>query len=126
MPAEEVARLVAAGALEVGSGPYRTDGLILILASNGVWIAELVLPVLLLLRRTRLLGAILAALFVLSVQLVAREVMFGLLYSQLVLINLPGAGYRRVAPIYALFYAYLAASLMGWVPSDWLVKRGGL
>jgi len=126
VPSDELARLVAAGGTQLGSGPYRTDSLLLILGSNAVWIAELVLPVMLLVRRSRVVGAVLAALFVLSIQLVAREVMFGLLYSQLVLLALPGRGFRRVAPLYALAYAYLAASLLGLVPADWLMKRGGL
>lgn len=126
VPADEVARLLEAGGRAVGSGPYRTDSVVLLLGSNAVWIAELVLPAMLLWRRSRVVGAVLAALFVLSIQLVAREVMFGLLYSQLVLLNLPGKGFRRIAPVYAAAYAYLALSLLGWVPADWLVKRGGL
>lgn len=126
LPADELARLTSASATAVGSGPYRTSSLPLILASNAVWLAELVLPALLFVRRTRMLGAVAATLFVLSIQLVAREVMFGLLYSQLVLLTLPGDGYRRIAPLYAAAYAYLALGLLGLVPLDWLVKRGGL
>jgi hypothetical protein len=126
LPADELSRLVSAGAREVGSGPYRTHAWLLIAASNAVWIAELVLPALLLFRRTRVWGAWLAAAFVLSIQLVAREAMFGLLYSQLVLLVLPGRGYRRVAPLYALAYAYLALHLLGLAPADWILKRGAL
>jgi hypothetical protein len=99
---------------------------LLLLASNAVWVAELVLPALLLFPRTRVLGAALSALFVLSIQLVARETMFALLYSQLALLALPGRGYRRLAPLYVLAYAWLAGSLVGWLPADWLIKRGGL
>ena len=73
-----------------------------------------------------MIGAAAAALFVLSIQLVAREVMFGLLYSQLVLLTLPGRGFRRIAPIYALAYAYLVGYLLGILPADWILKRGGL
>jgi hypothetical protein len=126
LPEGELARLVAAGAQAVGSGPYRSDAWLLVAASNAVWIAELALPALLLVRRTRVAGAWLAAAFVLSIQLVAREAMFGLLYSQLVLLVLPGRGYRRVAPVYALAYAYLAGHLLGLLPADWILKRGAL
>ncbi|MGH0030209.1 MAG: hypothetical protein ACQGVC_10490 [Myxococcota bacterium] len=123
--ADELARLTSLDPTGLGAGPFRTDSVWLILGSNAVWIAELVLPAMLVPQRLRAVGAVLAALFVLSIQLVAREAMFGLLYSQLVLLNLPGNGYRRVAPVYALAYAYMAASLLGWVPNDWIVKRGG-
>lgn len=126
LPAAELERLSAAGGVAIGSGPYRADSLLLVLASNAVWIAELVLPAMLVVRRTRVVGAVLAALFVLSIQLVAREVMFGLLYSQLVLLTLPGRGYCRVAPLYALAYAYLVGYLLGILPAELLLKRGGL
>jgi hypothetical protein len=126
LPAQELARLTAASATELGAGPFRSDAVLLVLASNAVWIAELLLPALLLVRRTRIPAAWLAAAFVLSIQLVARELMFGLLYSQLVLLVLPGRGFRRVAPVYALVYAYLAAGLLGLVPVEWLMKRDGL
>jgi hypothetical protein len=124
--AEELSRLVSAGAQAVGSGPYRSDAWLLLAASNAVWIAELVLPALLLVRRTRVWGAWLGAAFVLSIQLVAREAMFGLLYSQLVLLALPDTGYRRLVPVYALAYAYLAGHLLGLLPADWILKRGAL
>jgi hypothetical protein len=126
LPADELARLAAAGAQAVGSGPYRTHAWLLIAASNAVWIAELALPALLLFRRTRVWGAWLAAAFVLSIQLVAREAVFGLLYSQLVLLVLPGRGYRRIAPLYAAAYAYLVLHLLGLAPADWILKRGAL
>jgi hypothetical protein len=126
VPADELARLAAAGAQAVGSGPYRTHAWLLIAASNAVWIAELALAALLPFRRTRVWGAWLAAAFVVSIQLVAREAMFGLLYSQLVLLVLPGRGYRRIAPAYAVAYAYLAGHLLGLVPADWILKRGAL
>ena len=41
-------------------------------------------------------------------------------------VRLHPRGYRRIAPLYALAYAYLAAHLLGLVPADWLLKRGGL
>jgi hypothetical protein len=126
VPADELARLAAAGAQAVGSGPYRSHAWLLVAASNAVWIAELALPALLLVRRTRVVGAWLAAAFVVSIQLVAREAMFGLLYSQLVLLVLPGRGYRRIAPAYAAAYAYLALHLLGWAPAGWILKRGAL
>lgn len=126
LPAGELSRLVAAGGTAVGSGPYRTDSLPLLAASNAVWVSELSLPVLLLVRRTRVLGAVLSALFVLSIQLVAREAMFGLLYSQLVLLTLPGRGFRRIAPVYAAVYAYLVGYLLGWLPLGFFLKEGGL
>ena len=99
---------------------------LLVLASNSVWLAELVLPAMLLWQRTRVLGAVASALFVFSIQLVARETMFALLYSQLALLVLPGRGYRRIAPVYVVAYAYLVGYLLGILPADWLTKRGGL
>lgn len=126
LPADELARLTALDGASVGSGPYRTSAPLLLALSNAVWIAELALPPLMLWRRTRVAAALAAALFVLAIQLGARETLFALLFSQLCLLLLPGEGYRRLAPVYVLAYLYLAAFLLGLAPGGLLVRHGEL
>jgi len=61
-----------------GDGPYRVAGLHLTLLSNAVWASEMSLALLLLVRRTRVLAWVVAAGLIVAVQIVARELMFGL------------------------------------------------
>lgn len=126
LPAGELARLTALDGASPGSGPYRTGAPVLLLLSNAVWMTELALPPLMLWRRTRVPATLAAALFVLAIQLGARETLFALLFSQLCLLLLPREGYRRLVPVYALAYLYLAAFDLRLVPGWFLVRHGRL
>ncbi len=120
LPAGEVARLQGYDALRTGAGPYRVDSLPLLLMSNFVWISEMALAVLLVVRRTRLLAAACAMLLVLVIQLGARELGFALLFVNLLLLFTTD-GNRRVLPFVVAIYLYSLAAVFGWLPGgDWL------
>jgi hypothetical protein len=108
LPAEEVARLQGYQPLHEGAGPYRVAQPLFVALSNAVWIAELVLPVGLLWRRTRTLAAAATTAFVLALQLGARELGFALLFTNLVLLFAPPGWARRALPA---FLALLALAL---------------
>lgn len=124
MPAGEVARLQALDGA-VGAGPYRVASLPFALFSNGVYLAEMGLAVLLFLPRARTLAALAGIAMVFGIQLAPRELMFALLATQLFLLFLPGAWNRRLVWPIALAYAYLLAALAGWVPGELLLKPNG-
>jgi len=85
LPGAELARLQALGT-EVGAGPFRADAPWLLVLSNGTWLAELVLPPLLLWRRTRLPAMVATILLFVAIQLAAKEVFFGGLMVGLLLL----------------------------------------
>jgi hypothetical protein len=89
LPASEVARLQGYDPLREGAGPYRVEQLAFVVLSNLVVAAELLLPALLLWRRTRTLALLAALALVLGIQLGAREIGFALLFSSLLLLFAP-------------------------------------
>jgi hypothetical protein len=112
---DEYARLTAFGT-DVGSGPYLVTSPLLLIASNAVWVAELVLPGLLLWPRTRRLGIAGTLLLLAGIELAAREAFFGLMFTNLVVLFLPrplGRGY--VAAVVALL-GWLLLGALGVVP----------
>jgi hypothetical protein len=110
LPSEEVARLQSYAPFERGAGPYRVAAPLFVALSNAVWIAELVLPIGLLWRRTRGLAAAAAAALVLSIQLGARELGFALLFASLLLPFAPPAWARRALPLQLLVLAAMLAA----------------
>jgi hypothetical protein len=88
LPAAELARLVGAGS-EVGAGPFRADAWALIAVSNITWLAEIVLPPLLLWHRTRRFAMVASIALFLAIQIGAREVFFGGLMIGLLLLFSP-------------------------------------
>lgn len=113
VPEAELARLVA---LEnrIGAGPFRAEAPWLVAVSNTTWIAEILLPLGLLARRTRTLSLLaLMALFV-AIQAGAREIFFAaLMFGGLLLFarrDLVG----RLVPVAAI------AQLV-WVAWPWLM-----
>jgi hypothetical protein len=85
LPAAELARLQSLGA-EVGAGPFQADAPLLLVVSNGTWLAELALPPLLLWRRTRQPAMVATIILFVAIQLGAREVFFGGLMVGLLLL----------------------------------------
>ncbi len=100
----------------VGDGPYRVHSLGLLLASNVVWVAELLLPVFLAWRQTRV-GATLATFaLVAAIEIGARELFFGLVFLNLACL-FPAADWTRASrPWFALVLAGLLASRLGLAP----------
>jgi len=113
LSAEELARMKTLGqTMRPDTGPYRIESVPFVLLSNFTWIAEMVLPVLLLLRRTRVASTIFAIAFVAMIQLAPRESMFFLGFTNLLLLFLPGNWNLRLAPVIAFCYIYLIAALI--------------
>jgi hypothetical protein len=124
VPAEEMARLRSFG-YEPGSGPYRVASIPFIVLSNLTYLAEIALAVLLLLRRTRTAAAVIAISLVLLIQLAPREFMFFLLFSNILLLFIPGNQNRRLAPLLVFLYLYLLGAFAGILPGEFLVKATG-
>lgn len=107
---DELARLRSYAPLE--GGPYRVASPLFLLASNASWIAEMALPVLLVPLRTRAFALVGAVLFVVAIEAAAREIFFGMLFAELLLLFAPRDATTRTLPFAAAFYAYLL--LMRW------------
>jgi hypothetical protein len=110
MPADEYARL-AAFSREVGDGPYAVRSTFFLLVSNGVWIVEILLGVLLVVRRTRTLAVFAAIAFVAAIEVAAREVFFGFIYTNSLLLFLPGDVHHRLVVPMAILLPVLIAVL---------------
>ena len=126
IPADELARLQSYNELllqpgvyrpRLGAGPYLVDSVLFVVVSNGVYLFEMLAGVLLLARRTRVPAAVASIAFVVMIELGARELTFGVLMVNLLLLFLPGAWIKRLLPAFLLFYLYLVmAHLFDWVP----------
>jgi hypothetical protein len=77
LPAAELTRLQEIVPGQVGSGPYRSEAPLLLLAANVVYLFELITPFLLFWPRTRKLAVAAVVLFTIAIQSGAREVYFG-------------------------------------------------
>ncbi len=115
---DEVARLADLDRKATGAGPYRVQHAGFVLASNAVWLAELFLPALLIVRRTRVWGALGGLALMLSIQVAALELGFALLFVNLLLLFLPGRWGGRLLPATGLLLAYALAAGFGWLPGD--------
>lgn len=116
LPAGELERLRGLGS-EPGAGPFRVDSALLVLVSNGAWLAELALPPLLFHDRTRALGVAGCLGFLVAIELAAREIFFGALMAGLALLFLPGDANRRALPWLGALYAAVLATDVGLLPS---------
>lgn len=121
LPAAEFERLRNIGfPPAAGSGPYGVSAPLFVICSNLAYAAELILPVFLLIRRTRTGAAIASIVFIILVQAVAREVSFGLFFINLVLLFPAGGWNRRLFPFFCVVYAaiptYILMASAGWVP----------
>ena len=104
LPTAELARLQALEPLTVGAGPYRLTSWVGLTLSNAVWIAELVLPPLLWIRRTRTAAMVGLIAVVLAIEIAAREVLFGGLFVALLLLFGPPTWLRRALPWLGVVY----------------------
>lgn len=118
LPADELARLTSLDRKAAGAGPYRVDSWPFLLASNAVVVAELTLPVLLMLRRTRWLGAAGGLALMLGIQVAALEIGFALLFTNLLLLSLPGRWNRQLLPVFAAVLLWAVGASAGWLPGD--------
>ena len=113
---EEIERLrrLADGATDLGT--YRSSDPMLLVASNVAYLGELALPFALVWKRTRAWAIPAAfALFIL-IEAGARELFFGVLFLNLLLLFAEQDWLRRLAPISIALYLAAFASRMGWLP----------
>jgi len=115
MPAAELARLRAL-ALADGAGPFRVASTTFVLASNVAWLAEFVLPAMLLVPRLRKLAVVLVLAYFAAIESAAREVFFGGIMAALALLFWPGDALGRARPVFLLVLVYLAAMAFGLLP----------
>jgi len=113
LPGSELERLRAIGQPFDGSGPYTVEAPLLVLLSNLVWMGEIALGILLVPRtwRTAAVGA--SLLFMLFTQLTAREVFFGGLFTNLLLLSLHRDWIRLCLPAFGALYAFVVLTRLG-------------
>jgi hypothetical protein len=126
LPEAELARLRALDPLLEGAGPYRVDAPAFVALSNGVVLAELALPVLLLARRTRSAACLASIALVAGIQLAAREVMFALLFTNAALLFPRRPWLRWLLPVLVLVYVWAFGAFLGVLPGGSLLTPGHL
>lgn len=115
LPAETIERLRAIP-LAPGAGPYRVDETLFVVVSNLTWIGELVLPALLFVPRLRLPALVALIGYIGTIEIAAREIFFGGLIVNLVLLFAPIDAGRRALPFFFALYAWALLSLAGLLP----------
>jgi hypothetical protein len=116
LPASEAQRIHTYNGLD-GSGPYFVTTPLWLLTSNLVWILELGLAITLFARATRRVAVFVGIAFVVLIEAGAREILFGLLYVNLLLMFLPNDANRRLLPIVAVTCVVLILVHLGWLPA---------
>lgn len=116
VPPEEMARLQDLHPLGAGSGPFAIRSPLAVLASNGVYVFEILTPAALVWRRTRPWAAGAALLVVAAIEAGARELLFGLLFVNLLLLFFARPVNRAVLPASLAVLLALAASRFGLLP----------
>ncbi len=110
----EVERLVELGGA-TGSGPYTSRDPLFVLMSNAVWIAETALPALLLWSPTRHIAFFAALLLIVGIELGARELVFGGLFTTLLLLFLPGRNGLVLWPLLSAVQLFAVIAAL-WFP----------
>jgi len=115
VPAGELDRLASLG-VEAGSGPYTPAAPALVAVSNATWMLEIALAPLLAWRPTRVVAALAAMALITAIEVGAREVFFGLVFLDCLLLFLP-AGVQRAAVVgVVLALAALVLVRLGVLP----------
>jgi hypothetical protein len=116
VPGDELVRLTSLQ-IAPSAGPYRVDSPLFVLASNLTYLAELALPILLVIRRTRPLAVAATIAFIVLIELGPRELFFGAIMINLTLLFAHGDLNRKVLPAFVFLYLLLIAMIYGVVPS---------
>jgi len=111
----ELARLDSYS-FDVGQGPFLAADPSLLLVSNGVWIAEIGLAVLLIPRVTRRFAWLSACLFLVLTEVAARELMFGVEFFCALTLFDRGTATRRLAIPLLILLAWLWSVRLGLAP----------
>jgi hypothetical protein len=115
MPAAELERLAAYKG-EIGDGPYLVASGLFVALSRAVYLAEMALAVLLVVPATRRLGVWGATLFVVAIEIGAREVFFGLVFVNALLLFLRTDLNRKLIGAFAALLAALLLIRVGVLP----------
>jgi len=92
------------------------DSTILKVVSNAAWISEMTLGLLLLWRRIWPLAVVFGFFTVFVIDLIAVEVIFGILMVSMLFLFCRWDINRRLLPVYIVLLTYLVAARLGWVP----------
>jgi hypothetical protein len=116
VPAEEMARLNDLHPLGAGKGPFAIRSPLALLVSNGVYVFEMLAPLALVWRRTRPWAAVATLMVVAAIEIGARELLFGLLFVNLLLLFFDRPVNRALLPVSLAVLAVLTASRFGLLP----------
>jgi uncharacterized membrane protein YphA (DoxX/SURF4 family) len=104
----------------IGAGPYIVDSMLFKVLSNLVYVFEITAGAALLVPRLRRWAALSIMVFVVFIELGARELTFGLLMMSLLLLFLEGSWIRRVFWVVVAGYgALILHDLLGWEEIFW-------
>lgn len=115
LSAEEFSRLISLTG-QIGDGPYLVTSSPFLVLSNITYLAEIILAPLLLLRKTRLLGVLGIMALLLGIEAAAREVFFGLIFLNALLLFLYTDMNRKLVWVFTLFLLALVLSRVGILP----------
>ncbi len=116
LPADELARLRALHPTALGNGPYAVRSVPVVLLANAIWAFEMLAPVFLVWRRTRVPAVFATIAVIVLIQAGARELMFGVLMINLLLLFLPTAVNSATLPGFLMLFAVLVAARAGLLP----------
>ena len=119
LPADELARLDALHPLAPGKGPFDIRSPLALMVANSVYLFEMAAPVFLIWRRTRPYAAIATLLVIAAIEVGARELLFGILYVNLLLLFFARPVNRALLPVSLAILAILAATRIGVLPHFW-------
>jgi len=111
----ELARLVGFTG-EIGDGSYRVASAPFLAVSNGTWIGEIALAAALCWPRTRAVAVVAALLLLLAIESAAREVFFGLVFANAILLFTWSDRHSRLVPLVVVLLALLALVRLGILP----------
>lgn len=110
---EELDRLIASNPRRVGAGPFAIQSFLVVVLSNATYLFEIAAGPLLLIKRTRVATTFLCLAFLVFIEAGAREIMFGAVFMNLLLLFPRSNWNRPLLPIFALLYLYLIAVRVG-------------
>jgi hypothetical protein len=113
LPDEEVARLVEMGG-RFGTGPYETADRLFLALSNSIWIGEMTVAILLFFPKLRNRALLLGIALVAGIEIGARELVFGCLFTLLLLVFHQGRNAIVLWPLFSAIQLMSVASRLIW------------
>ena len=100
----------------VGDGPYISKSPALLAASNLVYLAEIGLALMLIVRRTRTFAVLATVAMLVGIEVAAREFFFGMVFINLVMLLAPSDLHRRIEPFAMVALVALLVLRFVWAP----------